>query len=105
MEEQHLEEDVQPQVERAQQGNDNDEARQEPEEPVQVPASTPIRRSTRAGRGTTHKFDDYVRLEGLEASATYKNEGPSFFEEGEDIIGHLIIAKQTSSAFPIGPEL
>ena len=70
-----------------------------------LPVSTPIRRSTRAGRGTTHKFDDYVRLDGLEASATYKNEAPPFFGEGEDIIGHLTIAKQTGLAFPVGPEL
>ena len=82
VEDQHFEEDVQQQVERAHQGNGNVEAPQEQEEPVEVPAASPVRRSTRAGRGTTHKFDDYVRLEGLEASATYKNEAPSFFEEG-----------------------
>ena len=82
VEDQNFEEDVQQQVERAHQGNGNVEAPQEQEEPVEVPAASPVRRSTRAGRGTTHKFDDYVRLEGLEASATYKNEAPSFFEEG-----------------------
>ena len=63
VEDQHLQEDAQPQDERAQQENGNDEAPQEPEEPVQAPASPPRSRSTRAGRGTTRRFDDYVRLE------------------------------------------
>ena len=50
-EDQHLEgEDVQPQVEREQKGDGNYDA---PEDPVEVPASPQIRRSTRAGRGTT----------------------------------------------------
>ena len=63
MEDQYLQEDAQPQDDRAQQENCNDEAPQEPEEPVQAPASPPRSRSTRAGMGTTRRFDDYVRLE------------------------------------------
>ena len=52
-----------PQAMQLQQENGNDKAPQEPEEPVQAPASPPRSRSTRAGRGTTRRFDDYVRLE------------------------------------------